>query len=145
VIAGPVVIDASVVVEYLVALRFTEQARWLFARLLDTESVIELWAPDLIFPEIASGLRKLVSRRVIEARAGARAIDQLTRLPISAASSSGLMREVWRARGSFTVYDACYVILARRLGAPFVTADARLARALTGRPVRARLLNEIEI
>jgi predicted nucleic acid-binding protein len=55
------------------------------------------------------------------------------------------MREVWRTRGSFTVYDACHVILARRLGAPFVTADARLARALTGRPVRALLLNEIEI
>ena len=42
--------------------------RRLFARVADAE--IELWAPDLVYAEIASALRKLVLRRFIEARAG---------------------------------------------------------------------------
>ena len=34
-------------------------------------------------------------------------------------------------REALTIYDACYVVLARRLDATFVTADASLARAIT--------------
>lgn len=31
-----------------------------------------------------------------------------------------------------TAYDACYLALAERLGAPFVTADQKLVQKLTG-------------
>ena len=143
-IAGPVVIDASVVVEYLVALKLTKEASRLFARLLDVDAELELWAPDLMFPEAVSTLRKLVSRRAIDARAGERAVGQLIRLPILASGSAPLMRDVWHLQAGVTVYDACYVVLARRLGAPFVTADGRLARALSGRRDRVLHLSEIE-
>jgi predicted nucleic acid-binding protein len=143
VIAGPVVIDASVVVEYLVALKLTGEASRLFARLRDVDTQLELWAPDLIFPEVLSALRKLVWRRAIPARAGERAVEQLIRLPILASGSSALMRDVWRLRGALTPYDACYVALARRLRAPFVTADGRLARALSRRRDRVLHLSEV--
>ena len=144
-ISGPVVIDASVVVEYLVASRLTRQASRLFRRLLEADVEIELWAPDLIYPETVSALRKLVLRRYLDARGAERAVDHLTRLPISASGSAGLMRDVWRLRGDVTIYDACYVVLARRLGAPFLTADDRLARVLSGRRAQVLRLSELEV
>jgi predicted nucleic acid-binding protein len=133
VISGPVVIDASVVVEYLIDLGLIREARVLFGHLLDPDGRFQLWAPDLIFPESLSALRKLVTRRSIDARAGERAVSYLTRLPISATGTAGLVREAWDLRGAITVYDACYVVLARRLRAPLVTADRKLARAMSRR------------
>lgn len=46
---GPIVIDASVVVEYLVESPLTPFASRLFGRLLDTAVEVELWAPDLVY------------------------------------------------------------------------------------------------
>jgi predicted nucleic acid-binding protein len=144
VISGRVVVDPSIVVEYLVPLRFTQQATRLFRRVLDVESPLELWAPDLLYPEVTSALHKLVARRHLDGRAGERAIGHLTRLPILAAGTSALMPDVWRLRHTVTPYDGCYVALARRLEAPLLTADERLARALRRRRDRVLLLDEIE-
>ena len=36
---------------------------------------------------------------------------------------------VWRHGHNLSSYDAAYVALAERLGAPLITGDARLARA----------------
>ena len=141
-ISGPVVIDASVVVEYLVDLGLTQQASAVFARLLDADARLQLWAPDLIFAESTSALRKLVARRSIDARAGERAVSHLIRLPISATGTAGLVEEAWDLGGDVTVYDACYVVLARRLEIPLVTADRKLARAVARR-ARVLLLNEL--
>lgn len=131
-ITGPVVIDASVVVELLVDLGGADQADRLFDRLADDDGGLEGWAPDLIYAEVASALRKLVARRTIPASAGGRAIGQLAGLPIIPAGTAALLPDVWRLRGELTPYDACYVALARRLGATLVTADARLLRARAG-------------
>ncbi len=128
-ISGAVVVDASVVVELLVDLGRARQAAHLFSGLLAPDSTLEIWAPDLVYAESASALRKLVQRKAIGAAAGTRAIQQLTRLPIMATGTAALMPEVWKMRGPLTAYDACYVALARRLGATLVTADERLARA----------------
>ena len=127
-IGGPVVVDASVVVEYLVELRLTRAATRLFAGLLDDRET-ELWAPDLVYAESASALRKLAQRKAIEAGAAERAIGQLVGLPISCTGTAALMSRVWALRSTITCYDACYVALAERLHAPLVTADHRLVRA----------------
>lgn len=42
-----------------------------------------------------------------------------------------MMRNVLDLRDNFTVYDAAYIVLAQALGAPLVTADAKLAAAAT--------------
>jgi predicted nucleic acid-binding protein len=130
VIAGAVVVDASVAVEMLVDLGLAAAADRLFARVLASSAErVELWAPDLIYPEATSALRKLAMRGSIAASAGARAVRQLERLPIQATGMAPLMSDAWRLRAALTPYDACYVLLARRLSAPLVTADARLVRA----------------
>lgn len=143
-ISGPVVIDASVAVEYLVTLRFTSQASRVFARLLDPSAELELWAPDLIFPEAASALRKLVARKLLDTRGGARAVQALARLPISATGTAGLLVEAWGLRDAMTVHEACYVVLARRMSVPLITADGHLARAVSARRDRVVLLSEID-
>jgi predicted nucleic acid-binding protein len=125
-----VVVDASVVVEYLVELKLTREAKHLFNSLRETDG-IEFWAPDLLYPEAVSALRKLVGLGAIPAGAGTRAVDRLVRLPIAAAGTAALMVEAWKLRHALTPYDACYVALARRLGARFVTADQRLVRGLS--------------
>jgi len=143
VITGPLVIDASVVVELLVDLGRADPADRLFERLVAHDGALEGWAPDLIYAEVASALRKLVARRTITATQGGRAIEQLTGLPIIPAGTAALLGDVWRLRGELTPYDACYVVLARRLDATLVTADTRLVRARAGSRDRVVHLAEI--
>ncbi len=88
---GPVVVDASVVVEYLVDLSLTQRAIDLFGILRDPEKDLELWAPDLIYAEVTSALRKLVRLKAIPAASGTRCIDRLTRLPITISGTAPLI------------------------------------------------------
>ena len=141
-ISGVAVVDASVVVEYLVELQLEAQATRFFAGLV-AEPALELWAPDLVYPEAVSALRKLVQRRAITVDAGTRAVERLIRLPLIATGTGGLMAEAWALRRSVTPYDACYLALAARLRAPFVTADARLARGQRGRTGRVLFLGDL--
>jgi len=138
---GPVVIDASAVVEYLVELRLTDPATRLFH--LAADGRVELWAPDLVYAESASALRKLVRLKAISAASAHTAVKSLVDLPIAIAGTAGLMLEVWGMEAFLTPYDACYVALADALGAELVTAERKLAIELRKRRKRARFLAEI--
>ena len=139
--AGPVVIDASAVVEYLVELTLSGPATRLFHRM--AEGRVELWAPDLVYPESASALRKLVRLRAIAAADAETAVENLAELPISIAGTAALMRDVWRMQAFLTPYDACYVALADALSAELVTAERKLADELRKRKKRVRFLGEL--
>lgn len=140
-LAGPVVIDASAVVEYLVVLRHTQAATRLFH--LAADGRVELWAPDLVYPESVSALRKLVRLGALSPSPARRAVDHLPRLPITATGSAALMSEAWRMRAFLTPYDACYVALAHVLGATLVTAERTLAAELRKRRQRVRCLEDV--
>ncbi len=128
-IRGQIVIDASVVVEYLVELTLTKKASELFDPLRDPNEELDLWAPDLIYAEVASALKKLVRLKAITASAGRRCVDRLKRLPITTTGTGPLIGDTWPLRERLTTYDAVYVCLAKRLGCRLVTADHKLARA----------------
>jgi len=136
-----VVIDASVAVEYLVTLTLTRRAQAVFRATTDRE--IELWAPDLIYPESVSALRRLVRLRAILAPAGEVAVGQLIELPIAIVPTRGLVRQTWPLRDVLTSYDACYAVLAEALEAPFITADRPLVKALSARGKRAVFLGDL--
>jgi predicted nucleic acid-binding protein len=140
-LAGPVVIDASAVVEYLVVLTLTDAATRLFHRAAD--GLVELWAPDLLYPESASALRKLVRLGALAETPAQVAVDHLPRLPITATGTAALMPDAWRMRAFLTPYDACYVALAEALGAAFLTAERDLAVELRKRRKRVRYLGEL--
>jgi len=114
-----VVVDASVLIN---ALLINGDAR---ARLVDAN----LQAPDLIDAEVLSVLRSLVlAGRLPEQHAlGALATSQ--QLGLRRHASRHLWQRAWELRSNLTPYDALYVALAERLGAPLLTADARAARA----------------
>lgn len=135
-LAGAAVVDASVVVEYLVALTLTDHANALFRAVADHE--LELWAPDLMYPESVSALRRLVRLRSITAAAAEQACDHLLQLPLLVTGTRDLMKRAWALRESLTPYDACYAALAEAIGAPLVTADRKLARSLAS--LRAAVL-----
>jgi len=57
------------------------------------------------------------------------AYRDLSDLPISFHPYRATAERVWKLRDNLTVYDASYVALAELLEWPFLTLDARLARA----------------
>jgi len=129
-LARRVVLDASAVVESLGEFGHPVAARSVLEAVADDPDG-ELWAPDLVYPESASALRNLVARGALAADAATRGIARLARLPLNVSGTGALIGEAWEMRDVLTIYDACYVVLARRLDATFVTADASLARAIT--------------
>lgn len=119
-----IVIDASVMVELLLQ---TPAAARLEERLL--QPVETLHAPHVLDLEVAQVLRRYASRDELPPTRGAQAIELLLRFPITRYPHEALLHRIWRLRENLTAYDAAYVALAEALGAPFVTRDARLARA----------------
>ncbi len=140
-VSGPVVIDASVAVEYLVVLSFTSQAQTVFRAVLEQD--LELWAPDLVYAESVSAVRRLVRLKALGATAAETAIEHLVRLPLAIAGTRSLVGRIWRLRNAMTPYDASYVALADALEAPIVTADGSLARAVMTRGGKAFFLGDL--
>lgn len=131
-LTGRVVVDASVVVEALGDFTFPDSARRLMEAFADPDSDLELWAPDLVYPEAVSALRGLVLRGELAAEEAGRGIDLLLLLPLEVTGTAALLRDAWQLRDAVTIYDASYASLAARISAPLVTADAALVRTLEG-------------
>lgn len=120
-----IVIESSAMVDALVDEPANPE---LLALIADTE----MHAPSLIDYEVASALRghalggKLTERQLEDAA------DDFDSLLITRYPLSTMIRPVLDLRNNFTAYDAAYVVLARGLEVPLVTADAKLleARAL---------------
>jgi predicted nucleic acid-binding protein len=118
-----IVVDASVVVDLLA--RFRPQPIEALLWAADTH----LAAPELLFVEVLSALRKLDRGGAIPAGRSAELPQQLRALRIRTYRHDLLLDGVWALRDNLSTYDACYVALARLLDAPLATRDARLARA----------------
>ena len=76
----------------------------------------------------SSALVELVVRSQREA-AVAQAVDDLMDAPVRRFSTLPLLAEAWTLRANVSAADACYVVLARILRCPLVTADRKLSRA----------------
>jgi predicted nucleic acid-binding protein len=89
----------------------------------------EMAAPDFIYAEVASALRRNWLAHEITTQRLALVTQELTAMPILAYETMPLIKRALELRGSLTPYDACYVALAEPLGAPLLTGDRRLANA----------------
>lgn len=89
----------------------------------------DLHAPSLIDYEVASALRGHVLGGKLTDTQLEDALEDFSALHIERYALSRMIRAVLCLRENFTVYDAAYVVLAQALGAPLVTADAKLLEA----------------
>lgn len=123
-----VVLDASVVIEYLVDTPIgTLAADRLMAHAGDVH------VPHLAVVESTSVLRGWAGRRIPEQRALG-ALDDLRDLPARRWPVEPFLPRIWELRANVTAYDATYVALAEALDADLLTTDARMARGLSRVP-----------
>jgi predicted nucleic acid-binding protein len=118
----PVVIDASALFELVVK---SELAPAVTQAVGDTDMV----APDVVNPEVLSILGRAERRRTLTAQRAVQAVDDLMDAPVRRFSTLPLLAEAWSLRANVTAADALYVVLARILRCPLVTADRKLSRA----------------
>lgn len=85
--------------------------------------------PSHFDAEVLSALGRLVRGGYLSERLVAPILEELARAPFVRYTLPPLLAAAWALRHNLSLRDALYVTLARRLGATFVTADARLARA----------------
>lgn len=94
-----------------------------------------LHAPHLVDLEVLSALRRLVASGEMTAARAGEAIADLLDLPIERYPHDILVPRVWALRENFSAYDASYIAVAEAVAdepVPLLTADARLAKAVSG-------------
>ena len=119
-----IVADASVLLEILLRTELGELAQ---QRLFKRRETIHV--PALVDLEVAQVLRRYVSRKDITASRGRASLDLMAVFPLERYYHDPLLPRIWELRENMTASDAAYVALAEALRAPFVTCDARLAKA----------------
>lgn len=122
-----VVIDASAAIGVVLALPGTE----IFTPLLEEGALVT--APDLYVAEISNAIWKYRKADLLPLERCELLLEQAISLPDRIESSSALYQESFAlaCRHLNPVYDALYLILARRTNATILTMDRRLA-ALAG-------------
>jgi predicted nucleic acid-binding protein len=119
-----IVLDASAAVDWL--LQTTAGQRIEHRMYSANES---LHAPHLLDLEVAQVLRRLVRQGTVPANRADEAVRDMLDLRLTRYSHFMLLPRVWQLRHNFSAYDAAYVGLAEKLGAPLITRDSRLSAA----------------
>ena len=91
----------------------------------------ELHVPALCDVEVASAVRRALLARTMAISRAEQALGDYRDLPLARHGHLALLPAAIAMRDNFSVYDACYVALANRLDAAFLTGDRALARAVT--------------
>ncbi len=120
-----VVVDASVVAKWFVHEADEEKA--LKIRAAQVDGRVNLIAPDLLLYEVSNVLRFRPDITEKECSENIEAVFSFG-IELISPSSESLSRGIALARRlDLSVYDACYLAIAERLGAALVTADAKIA------------------
>lgn len=119
-----IVLDASAAVEWLLQ---TAAGQRVEERVYSRNETLH--APHLLDLEVTQVLRRLALQGVISARRGEEAVRDLLELRLTRYSHLALLPRIWQLRQNLSAYDAAYLVLAEKLGAPLMTLDAALASA----------------
>jgi predicted nucleic acid-binding protein len=118
----PVVIDSSALVELVIR---SKRA----AAVAQAVGATDMVAPDVVNPEVLAALRRLERTGELTTQRAVQALDDLMDAPVRRLSTLPLLAEAWTLRANVSAADALYVVLARILRCPLVTADRKLSRA----------------
>jgi predicted nucleic acid-binding protein len=138
------VIDASVAIKLFVIEDGSDQALALFERLAQ-EPAADFFVPDLFYAECANILWKYVRSYHYPLENARQDLADLLGLGLQSVPTVEIIRPAMELALAYDlpVNDACYLALAQALGLPLVSADAALARELSGGEIDVRLLTEI--
>ena len=128
-----IVLDASAAVDWLLQ---TSAGKKIEKRIYSRNETLH--APQLLDLEVAQVLRRLVRQGILSVRRADEAVHDLLDLRLTRYPHLVLLSRIWQLRHNFSAYDAAYIVLAEKLGAPLVTRDARLAAA-SGHAARVEL------
>jgi predicted nucleic acid-binding protein len=119
-----IVLDASAAVDWILQ---TPAGRRIENRIYSRSETLH--TPHLLDLEVTQLLRRLVRQGVVPVHRADEAVRDLLDLRINRYAHFVLVPRIWQLRHNFSAYDAAYIVLAEKLGAPLVTRDARLASA----------------
>ncbi len=126
------VVDASVVVDWVAPdVDRSGRAGQLLTRLVAEQA--SLYAPRLLFEEVANALLTGCRRRRWDGASADRAYEHLRRLPVELIDTPADRDRAWdlsRRHDEHPIYDMVYVAVAERLSDRLYTADARLQQRL---------------
>jgi predicted nucleic acid-binding protein len=119
-----IVLDASAAIDWLLQ---TSVGKNIEKRIYSHNE--SLHSPHLMDLEVTQVLRRLESQGVISQHRAHEAIRDLLELRITRYPHLVLLSRIWQLRHNLSSYDAAYIVLAEKLGAPLITRDSRLASA----------------
>jgi len=125
------VMDASVGIKLFIEEEFSDKVQRLFAKLTEDPQA-EIHVPDLFYIECANILLKYTRRFDRPLKDSLADIKDLGKLALRTTSTLELIEDALQlaSEKKLTAYDACYAVLAQKLGLPLITADAPLAKAV---------------
>ncbi len=112
-------------------MRVIDASAWLFVLGAHDPKTLgpQPWTvPGHFDAEVLHGLRGLVRGGSLTRADGTAWSAAVSQAPLLRVPVVELIEAAWRLAEAVSAYDALYVALARREGAPLVTRDARLAR-----------------
>ncbi len=140
------VVDASVGIKLFLAEDLSDRADALFAHLA-ADPPGQFSVPDLFYIECANILWKHTRRSAYPTEKARKALTDLGGVALKRYPTADLVAQALdiAVQTAITAYDACYVALALRLSVPFVTADEKLARTISGTKYQAHWLGDFPI
>ena len=125
------VMDASVGIKLFIEEEFSDKVQRLFVKLSEDPQA-EIHVPDLFYIECANILLKYTRRFDRPLEDSLADIKDLGKLALKTTSTLELIEDASQlaSERNLTAYDACYAVLAQKLGLPLITADAPLAKAV---------------
>ncbi|HEY0836119.1 MAG TPA: type II toxin-antitoxin system VapC family toxin [Azospirillum sp.] len=125
-----VVVDASVAVRWSIRDGYSEAAD----RLLGSDALV--FAPDLVFSELANALWKMERAGMISAEQADHALIEIPRSFDRVFGTAPFFERSYEIARTLKhpAYDCFYLALSEALQAPLVTLDARLFRRTRGTP-----------
>jgi len=119
-----IVLDASAAIDWLMQ---SSAGRLIEKRIGSRNQTLH--APHILDLEVTQVFRRLVREGAISDQRADIAIHDLLDLRIVRYPHFILLPRIWQLRHNLSAYDAAYVALAEKLGAPLITRDGGLAAA----------------
>jgi predicted nucleic acid-binding protein len=117
-----IVLDASAAIDWLLQ---TSSGKRIEKRIYAPSE--SLHAPHLLDLEVTQVLRRLTQQGTVSGTRADEAVRDLLDLRVTRYPHLVLLPRIWQLRHNLSAYDAAYVVLSEKLGAPLITRDGSLA------------------